>query len=96
MSASTNGAAQPQDLPWPSDIELEIRGQLKDVEAHQLRTDRLVTALQLEGRQLQRETTEKIEAVGAKVEELVRLVRLGLSNGHGPAAPDEPIGGSDV
>lgn len=72
-----------QDVPWPSDIELEIRGQLTELEQHQLRTDRLLTALQLEGRQLYREQTERIEAIGSKVDELVTLLRKLTSNGHG-------------
>lgn len=91
MTAPTNGAAEV--LPWPSDVELEIRGLIGELEQQQLRTARLVTALQLEGRQLHRETMARIDAMGGKLDELVTLVKRSMSNGHGA---DEPMGGTSV
>lgn len=72
-----------KDLPWPSDLEVETRSQLAELAQHQLRTDRLLMALQLEQRTLHRETQAKVDAMGKSVEDLVRLVRLLTSNGHG-------------
>lgn len=69
-------------LPWLSEVELEVRAQLTELSAHQLRTDRLLMDMQLEVRHMKKEITDQLESMGSQVAVLVGLVRKLVSNGH--------------
>lgn len=79
IDATDHGPA----LPWPSESELELRARLAAIESHQLRQDRLVTDLQLEGRRIARASTQLALRIEAKVDSLVNLIRAMGGNGHG-------------
>lgn len=73
--------------PWPSDAELEFRQRLTAIEAriaalesHQLRSDKLVTEVQMEVRRSARAQTSLGLRIESKIEGIANFLR---GNGHG-------------
>ncbi len=71
------------DVPWPSEFELELRAELAALrreivatKSHQLRTDGLVMALQMEMRKGFNMVVEQLKTVAT-------LIRASGANGHG-------------
>lgn len=72
------GPADGPRVPWPSDFELEVRRELSDIRAHQLRQDGLLMTLQLELRQTTRQIAENVARL---LKLLVQLNSNGDSHG---------------
>lgn len=75
-------ATEERVVPWLSESELEIRARLAAIESHQLRSDRLLTEVQLEVRRASRSATQLALRIEAKVDSLVSLIRSREGNGH--------------
>jgi hypothetical protein len=69
--------------PWPTEAELEIRQRLADIQAHLLRSDRIVMEVQLEVRRVARQQTAVALRIEGKIDALVAQLRDLLSNGNG-------------
>lgn len=78
--------AEPQPtapaVPWPTDFELEVRRELADIRAHQLRQDGLLMQLQLSAARADRAATQLAMRLEAKLDSLAAYLRgNGGSNG---------------
>jgi hypothetical protein len=80
---STESAAKQPDVPWPSTFEIEVKARLNDIEAHQLRIDRLLIEMQGDIRRAERVKAERDARIESKLDSLVSLIRAQGENGHG-------------
>jgi len=73
----------PPETEWFNESDLALESKLLELERGQLHTSRLLMRLQAEARDEARITHAHLDAISAKQDELMALVRKLGSNGHG-------------